>query len=241
MASLRKPTCDLGQTLRAARRSRGLTQGQLAVRLGLTRQAISKWEQGQSQPDLGNLRQLAEMYGCTVDELLNPSGHAPVPGTPDDPMSPTKITPSEGARIMRDRSLVWKHALASGCLLGVGLVAVDTLGRAYDPEASPWSLFVSCAVALFCTAKLFGYYAEYGQRGGTRLAPALTCALIAFASVVPLVFGASPAVMASCSLVGFACILCSNRIFAWRLLYQRAWNPREDFRDPWGRKPHASR
>lgn len=240
MASLRKPTA-LGQNLRAARLHRGLTQGQLAVRLGVTRQAISKWEQDQSQPDLNNLKQLAEVYGCTVDELLGLSEHAPSGAVLNDSVPATKITPSEGARIMRDRALVWKHALASGCLLGVGLAAVDTLHRAYDPETSPWLLFAYCAVALFCTAKLFGYYAEFCQRGGTRLAPALTCALIAFASVVPLVFGASPAVMASCSLAGFACILCSNRIFAWRLLYQRAWNPREDFRDPWGRKPHASR
>ncbi len=241
MASLRKSAHDLGQTLRAARRSRGLTQGQLAVRLGVTRQAISKWEHGQSQPDLGNLRQLAEIYGCTIDELLGPSGHAPADAVLNDDAPVPKITPSEGARIMRDRSLVWKHALASGCLLGAGLAAVDALGRAYDPETSPWLLFASCAVALFCTAKLFGYYAEYGQRGGTRLAPALTCVLIAFASVVPLVFGTSSAVMALCALAGFACIFCSNRIFAWRLLYQRTWDPREDLRDPWGRKRHASR
>ena len=241
MASLRKPTCDLGQALRAARRSRGLTQGQLAIRLGVTRQAISKWEQGQSQPDLCNLRRLAEVYGCTVDELLGTSAHDPAPGTPGDPIPSTEITPSEGARIMRDRSLVWKHALVSGCLLGVGLAATDTLWHAYDPATTPWLLFVYCAVALLCTAKLFGYYAEYGQRGGTRLAPALTCALIAFASVVPLVLGASPTVMVLCSLAGFACIVCSNRMLAWRLLYQRAWDPREDFRDPWGRKRHASR
>lgn len=239
MASLRKPTCDLGQALRAARRSRGLTQGQLAIRLGVTRQAISKWEQGQSQPDLGNLRQLTEVYGCTVDELLGSSGHAPADTTLNGSASTAQVTPSEGARIMRDRSLVWKHALASGCLLGAGLAAVNALGRTYDPETLPWLLFVYCAVALFCTAKLFGYYAEYGQRGGTRLAPALTCALIAFASAVPLAFGTSSTVMALCALAGFACVFCSNRIFAWRLLYQRAWDPHEDFRDPWGRKRHA--
>ena len=239
MASLRKSARDLGQTLRTARQAYGLTQGQLAIRLGVTRQAISKWEHGQSQPDLSNLRQLAELYGCTVDELLGPSGHAPADAVLNDSVPVAQITPSEGARIMRDRALVWKHALASGCLLGAGLAAADTLGHAYDPETSPWLLFASCAVALFCAAKLFGYYAEFFQRGGTRLAPALTCALVAFASVMPLVFGASSAAMALCALAGFACIFCSNRIFAWRLLYQRAWDPREDFRDPWGHKNHA--
>lgn len=239
MASLRKPAA-LGQTLRAARLSRGLTQGQLAVRLGVTRQAISKWEQDQSQPDLDNLRQLAEIYGCTLDDLLGAQGHAAAGTAPGDAMPSAEVTPSEGARIMRDRSLVWKHALASGGMLGVGLAAVNTLCCAYDPETSPWMLFAYCAVALFCAVKLFGYYAEYGRRGGSRLAPVLTCALVAFASAVPLAFGASSAATALCSLAGFACIVCSNRIFAWRLLYQRAWDPREDFSDPWGRKRHAS-
>lgn len=240
MAHTRKPERALGQTLRAARQSRGLTQGQLAVRLCVTRQAISKWEQDQSQPDLDNLRQLAEVYGCTVDELLGTSGHDPAVATSNGTVTSAEVTPSEGARIMRDRSLVWKHALVSGGLLGSGLAAVDTLCRAYDPEISPWLLFAYCTVALFCVAKLFGYYAEYGRRGGSRLAPVLTCALVAFASALPLAFGASSAAMALCSLAGFACIVCSNRIFAWRLLYQRAWDPREDFSDPWGRKRHAS-
>lgn len=239
MAHPRKPECTLGQNLRAARLSRGLTQGQLAVRLGVTRQAISKWERGQSQPDLDNLRQLAEVYGCTVDELLGASGHTEAGAASNDTAVPAKITPSEGARIMRDRSLVWKHALVSGGLLGCGLAAADTLCRTYDQETSPWLLFAYCTLALFCVAKLFGYYAEYGLRGGTKLAPVLSCALAAFALAMPLAFGASSAAMAICSLAGFACIMCSNRIFAWRLLYQRTWNPREDFSDPWGRKRHG--
>lgn len=238
MAHPRKPECTLGQNLRDARLSRGLTQGQLAVRLGVTRQAISKWEQDQSQPDLGNLKQLAEVYGCAVDDLLGTPGHAAAGAALSDTAVPAEITPSEGARIMRDRSLVWKHALVSGGLLGSGLAAADTLCRTYDQEISPWLLFAYCTVALFCVAKLFGYYAEYGRRGGTKLAPALSCALAAFATVTPLAFGASSAAMVLCSLTGFACIMCSNRIFAWRLLYQRAWNPREDFSDPLGRKSH---
>ncbi len=44
---------------------------QLAERLGVTPQAVSKWENAHSVPDISLLPYLAELFGITIDELLN--------------------------------------------------------------------------------------------------------------------------------------------------------------------------
>lgn len=53
------------------RKAKGLSQEALAEKLGVSRQAISKWERGESSPDTDNLIALANVYGITLDELLN--------------------------------------------------------------------------------------------------------------------------------------------------------------------------
>lgn len=52
------------------RKQNKLSQESLAEKLGLSRQAISKWERGESSPDTDNLIALAELYGISLDELL---------------------------------------------------------------------------------------------------------------------------------------------------------------------------
>ncbi len=52
------------------RQSAGLSQEKLAEQLNVSRQAVSKWERGESLPDIGNIMALADLYGVTVDELL---------------------------------------------------------------------------------------------------------------------------------------------------------------------------
>ena len=52
------------------RRKLGLTQEALAQRLGVTNQAVSKWESGQSCPDIALLPQIADLFGITIDQLF---------------------------------------------------------------------------------------------------------------------------------------------------------------------------
>lgn len=53
------------------RKKHGYSQEQLAEKLGLTRQAISKWERAEASPDTDNLIALARLYGVSLDDLLN--------------------------------------------------------------------------------------------------------------------------------------------------------------------------
>ena len=60
----------LGEKLQLLRRSRGLSQEQLAAELDVSRQAISKWECGDSTPDLDKLRAICTYFGVTTDYLI---------------------------------------------------------------------------------------------------------------------------------------------------------------------------
>ena len=59
----------LAENLYRLRRERGLSREELADRIGVTRQSVSKWETGQSLPDVDKLVELAALYGVTLDAL----------------------------------------------------------------------------------------------------------------------------------------------------------------------------
>lgn len=61
---------EIAQRLAEMRRAKGYSQEELAEKLGLSRQAVSKWERAESSPDTGNIIALAKLYGVTIDELL---------------------------------------------------------------------------------------------------------------------------------------------------------------------------
>ena len=59
-----------GEKIQALRKSRGWSQEQLAEQIGVSRQALSKWENGTAIPDTNNVVQLAKLFGVTTDYLL---------------------------------------------------------------------------------------------------------------------------------------------------------------------------
>lgn len=52
------------------RKQKGLSQEELAEQLGVSRQAVSRWELGQTLPDIPNLLQLCELFGVSADYLV---------------------------------------------------------------------------------------------------------------------------------------------------------------------------
>lgn len=61
---------DLGNNLFHARKRRGLSQEDVAQRLGVSRQTVSKWETGEALPDLNSLKKLAVTLGFSIDKAM---------------------------------------------------------------------------------------------------------------------------------------------------------------------------
>ncbi|MDE5588060.1 MAG: helix-turn-helix domain-containing protein [Acetatifactor sp.] len=61
---------NFSEKLKEIRKKEGISQEQLAERIGVTRQAITKWETGKGLPDVENMVIIAEIFKTTIDELL---------------------------------------------------------------------------------------------------------------------------------------------------------------------------
>ena len=60
----------LAANIQKYRKKCGLTQEELAKKLGVTFQAVSKWENAKTAPDISFLPTMAELFGCYIDELF---------------------------------------------------------------------------------------------------------------------------------------------------------------------------
>ena len=97
----------LGQNICRLRTERGLSQGDLADALEVSRQSISKWETDASVPELEKLLRLSELFHITLDELVKGPDSSPEtpPPTPEDPAAP------EGSAAEEDSDREWEETL----------------------------------------------------------------------------------------------------------------------------------
>ena len=79
---------QIGRRIRSFREKAGMTQGRLAELLNISPQAVSKWERGESMPDVPTLVQLAELFEISVNDLLaDPNALPGNPGTLEKAMT----------------------------------------------------------------------------------------------------------------------------------------------------------
>lgn len=76
-----------GERLQALRQRAGMSQDQLAERLGVSRQAVSRWERDETMPETDKVIALADLFGVTTDYLLRPQ--------PESSETETKKPPRE--------------------------------------------------------------------------------------------------------------------------------------------------
>lgn len=69
---------SMGEIISTLRRESGMTQKELADKLNITDKAVSKWERDLAYPDTGTIPRLAEIFGVTIEELMNAKA-APAP------------------------------------------------------------------------------------------------------------------------------------------------------------------
>ena len=114
------------------RKKAGWSQEELAEKLGVTRQSVSKWEDAQSVPDIDKILQLSRLFGVTTDYLLKEEQGEPEYTAEDDTPALRKVTPAQaGDYPAKAQANAPKMALATAlCIITlIMLNALSAWGR----------------------------------------------------------------------------------------------------------------
>ena len=114
----------LGQNLQAARKAKGLSQETLAEQIGVSRQALGKWEKDIALPGLDNLQAAAQVLGVSVDTLLGTEAAGPAPAVTLDAMR--DLLAARDAEQRQHRRL-WGLLGAAAAVVVVLLLVVQNL------------------------------------------------------------------------------------------------------------------
>ena len=90
----------IGENIRALRLHKGLTQEQVAQQLGVTYQAVSKWENGTNTPDIALLPEIASLFGVTIDALFNQDAASPLEGLPLEDDGVIRVVQLRGRQVL---------------------------------------------------------------------------------------------------------------------------------------------
>ena len=118
------------------RRDRRLSQEELAAQVGVSRQAVSKWELAEASPDVGKLLALAKAFGVTTDHLLNEDEEPERAAPPAPPQEAAPPPPPEQGQFSNLPGFIGKMVRRWGWLAGVylalegaGLTLFGLVGR----------------------------------------------------------------------------------------------------------------
>ena len=150
------------------RRQKNWSQEELAEKLMVTRQAVSKWESAQSMPDLDKIVQLSELLGVSTDYLLKSDRDAPEVETPQrtqEKASARRVTREEASRFLSlQAAAVPKVSLGVALcvwspIVLIGLTALGSVFHVKIPDSVAGGSglcvllgMVAAAVALFLTS-----------------------------------------------------------------------------------------
>ena len=149
----------LGKRIAAHRKRLGLTQDRLAEALGVTAQAVSKWENDQSCPDISTLPKLSKIFGITTDELL---GLEPREVRTAEIIPESDTSEPEGLHVQNG---LWEFQWDGGrksslgfalWVLLVGGLAMANAFSLFGPTGpSLWTLAWTCALLVFGLSGLY--------------------------------------------------------------------------------------
>lgn len=167
----------MAEKILSLRTERGMSQDDLAERLEVSRQSVSKWETGQSTPDLDKIIKLADLFGVNVDELVR-DGERPQP--PEPPEAKVIYVEREKRGLTPIQTL---GVVAEGTGVGLSLVGLMGAPVLILPGAAlvilglplllakkhPWLIMGWLAVGLSCLAlNPYTSVSPWGLIGGLR-------------------------------------------------------------------------
>ena len=134
---------ELYEKLYELRRASGMSQEELAEKLGVSRQAVSKWESGATQPELSKLIELSKLYSVSVDELLSLEHAKPEQDAAESPVqSNAEKAPAEKLSF-RDFCMQHKKIIGGAAVAAVALAALIAVGVHYNNRINTLSMQVN--------------------------------------------------------------------------------------------------
>ena len=132
------------------RKKNGWSQEELAEKLNVSRQAVSKWEGAQSVPDMGRIIQLSELFGVTTDYLLKDGIELAEPSAEGetDSLSSRTVDLEEANAFLKTKEENSRRVALGVMLCILSPVALILLGGARDYGLNNWSENVVGAVGL---------------------------------------------------------------------------------------------
>lgn len=162
---------SLGERLQALRKSRGLSQEQLAEQAGVSRQAVSKWELGESTPELDKVILLSDFFGVTTDYLIKGGGPAQAPEDKRSAIGQVQFICSAGFLAIgllaafcwwngdRPDSAIW-----AGMIIQVAGVVWYFAGKLICKQEPPFFIkLLDWALGLFMPVSMASCYIVYRQ------------------------------------------------------------------------------
>ena len=135
-------TIEIANKLVQLRKKSGLSQDELASKLGISRQAVSKWERAEASPDTDNLICLAKIYGVSLDELLYSEDSVETIAN-DKLLEQSKEDIDEDSIVQNNKKYKILNAIFSGTFMLIAVVAYITWGSIYSPAwAYGWVLML---------------------------------------------------------------------------------------------------
>ena len=151
----------LNEKIAYYRRDRRLSQEELAARVGVSRQAVSKWELGEAAPDINKLLALARAFGVTTDHLLDEGAEPERPAPPVQPREETPPPPPAQGQSSRLPGFLGRMVRRWGWLAGI-YIALQGVGVALVGILARWGF----GSMFHTTSQMMGGMDGFGMGGG---------------------------------------------------------------------------
>lgn len=223
----------IGEQIKTARKAKGVSQEELAVRLGVVRQTVSKWENGMSVPDADVLIKIAELLDVPVSQLL---GMEPESGVQDMAGELARLNKELAAKIQKEK-LRAELDKKRGVIL---LLSFGTLIAALTVKIELLSLLLAGACMLTMLAILYrnltlftGAAADKAGIGALRAATIFDAVVLLVLTVAALDKTALAALSEDGERLLAAVIMCGIMLFGGFISPRLPYNRHTGLRLPW--------
>ena len=153
------------------RKKNGWSQEELAEKMNVSRQAVSKWESAQATPDLDKLLQLSRLFGVTTDYLLKDEieSEEHAESTPEN--SVRRVTLAEANAYLQSRRRAAVHIALGTSLCILSPILLILLGAMSEHPGFPLSEELACGIGLFVMLALVAVAVVLFVRTGFANAP----------------------------------------------------------------------